>query len=214
MFSPTPNPTVGRRLHEYRLTNTEEQMKLNHAISSYLVSISVVGVLVVSCSESKKADATQIRGAGERFHAITVRSNGFECTSIYETGTHGQSIWSEWKFNAHGRTDTTTYSFEGKPLASVYTPSNRPPGFDFSFYGKDGKLRTLWMSRSGSETFTDRISYECSEARLERFVAGSWQPVVEQDRKRGIVVNGQWMRLSYTNGTWVTVPSGQAANEE
>lgn len=179
-----------------------------------VIPLCVVSLLAVACSKSKKSDATQVLGAGERFHAITVRSNNFESTSIYKSGTHGQSVWTEWDLDSDGKPDMTTYSFEGRNIATVYTPSNKPPGFDFSFYGKDGKVRTLWMARSGSDTFTDRITYGEGEPVLERFVNGKWETVIERGHKRGIVSDGQWLRLSYTNGFWTIVPSGQSADDE
>ena len=189
-------------------------MQLFCSTSRFVVLICLVVLLVVACSASKKQEATQIRGAGERFHAITVHSNSFEATSVYKSGTHGQSIWTEWDLDGDGKPDTTTFFFEGRNIATVYAPTNKPPGFDFSFYGKDGKLQTLWMARSGSDTFTDRITYGNGEPGLERFVNGKWETVIERDHKRGIISNGQWSRLLYTNGSWITVSPDKPANDE
>jgi hypothetical protein len=189
-------------------------MKLIYATSRCMILICGVGLLAVACSARKKQDTTQIVGAGERFHAITVHSNNFDATSIYKSGTHGQPIWAEWDLDRDGNPDTTTFSFDGKNIASVYTAPNKPPGFDFSFYGRDGKVRTLWIARAGSDTFTDRLSYDQSEPRLERFVNGKWETVVERNHKRGVISSGQWFQLSYTNGSWTIVSPGESGNDE
>ena len=59
-------------------------MQLTFTVARFALLACVVGLLVVACSPAKKQDATQVRGAGARFHAITARSNNFEATSIYK----------------------------------------------------------------------------------------------------------------------------------
>ena len=160
-----------------------------------------------------RAKHIEIPGAGRRFGAIQIHTNGVDCTAIYR-GRGGENLWAEWKFNNSDKPDTTTFIFDRKNIATVYTTQGKAPGFDFTFFGADGKPKTLWMARSGSETWTDRISYGPGEPILELMVNGNWELTMERDHKRGILVNGNWTRVGYTNGVWTILDPSQSSSEE
>lgn len=72
------------------------------------------------------------------------------------------------------------------------------------FYGEDGKTKVSWADRSGTGLFTERIFYGGDKPRLEVWYNQEWYATEERNNKRGILVDGHWLRLQITNGVWTT----------
>jgi len=120
----------------------------------------------------------------------------------------GQPVWAEWDFAGTGNPDTFSFFFQGRNVMNLYSLSNNPtalPRMDVSSYDEDGKLKVVWADRSGQGMFTERTFYRNGEPRMELWYQDRWQTVDQQDGRGGIVIDGVWREVRFTNGSWTTI---------
>ncbi len=137
----------------------------------------------------------------EQFKLEVVRTNELSGIGLFVAKT-GEPIWT--KLSEGGRPIVEKHFFDGKNVFDVQFRSNRPPVFSAYFYG-EGKSVTWWTDRGGSGSFTERIHYDKGGnlSRHEVWFDRSWIPMDRRDGKNGVVVNGEWQRITLdTNGLW------------
>lgn len=114
-----------------------------------------------------------------------------------------EPVWAEWDFDHDGKVDEASYFFRGRDVFNVNLKEGQPPKFDVYFYGP-GRSVTWWLDRGGAGSFTDRIFYDTNgiQTRHEVLYGQTWRVVETRDRKKGMVMGGQWIPLQLTNGGW------------
>jgi hypothetical protein len=121
--------------------------------------------------------------------------------------TTREALWTEY-VGADGGIDVLTSFYEGKPVFEMHLRSIDNPSRGFNarrglmYYGDDGKQKLLLSDRRGDGLFTDRVIYGEGEPRMEVWYQSQWMPLESRDGHRGLVLDGNWRRITFTNGAW------------
>jgi hypothetical protein len=145
----------------------------------------------------------------ELFEVVHVHTNDTKGIVIVERKT-GKPIWGNWEFRSAGQSDTVSYFFEGRNMMNVYPMVGQPPRIDIAFFGEDGTVRAIWANRGTNVGFTDRIVYGEGQPRKDIWFNESWHSLQHRTNdgniQGGIVLDGKWQHLEFTNGAAVIVP--------
>jgi hypothetical protein len=120
--------------------------------------------------------------------------------AIRERGSN-KPIWSEADLDEDGKPDVQTSYYRGKPVFEMYL-SAVPEKRSLSYYGEDGKQKLLLADRRGDGNFSDRVIYGADKPRMEIWYNAEWTPIEDRQGRRGIILNGQWHHVRFTNGVW------------
>ncbi len=181
------------------------------------MGLACVGWIALGWSVYQRSqDSARIPGAGGRFKANTVSTDGGNWTSVCRA-VNGETVWKEYEHTKTGlNSDATIFCYGGKNIAMVEKPAGELPGFEFTFFGADGRPRERWMAMPGSKTWDEWISFvrDSSSPEWMVLIGGKWEPVMMRDYKRCILINGDWVQLGYTNGSWTIVGPVQSSGNE
>jgi len=159
--------------------------------------------------------ALSIAGGGgeiKRVRVLPIQTNGATGTAIVDASTK-QPLWSEWCFAKAGIPDTVSYYFEGKSVMDIHLTPGGLSKRDVVFYSKDGQPTVLWADRGGLGFFTDRILYDGERRTYQIWCNDGWHGIENRGRSRGIMLNGQWREVEFTNGIWKAITqAGNMAN--
>jgi hypothetical protein len=148
-------------------------------------------------------------GLRVRQQHLSAFTKQFAVVPLYTNGTSGieivdrainRPLWGQWKF-AGGVSDN--FFVQGKLVLSVASVKEGRSLTELYFYGKDGKLSSLWRAREDG-TFYGRMFFDESGFRSEAWLNESWHSVEKRtnglETNAGVVLDGKWHRLVYTNG--------------
>jgi len=138
------------------------------------------------------------------FSFVNLHTNDATGVGIIDSKTK-EPVWTRLSFAQNG-SETITYYFQGKSVMDVHLTSSKSQRRDVLFYDANGQLKLMWGDRSGLGLFTDRVFYDRDKQRPEVWFGEKWQPVVERSGLRGLVLNGNWQQLRFTNNIWVALP--------
>jgi hypothetical protein len=115
----------------------------------------------------------------------------------------GRPIRAETDFDGDGKTDACTYFFRGKDVLMLgLDKEGRVTGSAVTYYDEERNPKIMWVDRTGSGNFTDRVVYEDKKPRKEIWLRDAWWAIERRDSKQGVVIDNQWLPVSYTNGAW------------
>jgi hypothetical protein len=102
--------------------------------------------------------------------------------------------------------DHLAKEFKERPLEATRLGNH---DFDHLLDDISPKARAGWVKRilflsdrRGDGLFTDRIIYGEGEPRMEVWYHSQWMPLESRDGKRGLVLDGNWRPMTFTNGAW------------
>jgi hypothetical protein len=148
-------------------------------------------------------------GLHKLFRVVAVHTNDVEGPvdgiAIVDAKTK-QPVMTKLSSGSNVQPEMINYFFQGKNVMDLALMTNGPARRGVTFYDTNGNIKVWWVDRGGRGLFTDRIFYGEGKPRLEFCYNDTWYPAVEQDGKRGIVLDGQWRRLKLTNGVWIILP--------
>jgi hypothetical protein len=172
------------------------------------LAIAVIGALVLFdvCLRlgSLRGDAFT-----KRFSIVNVQTNDTKASMIVDRHT-GKPVWGEWDLGHGGRPDCVSYFYEGRNVMNFYPRAGEPARFDVTLYGEDGKVRTVWGSRGINAGFTERERYDTGIPRREIWFNEAWHTLQHRTNdgliQGGIVLDGKWQHVEFTNGVTVVAP--------
>ena len=152
-----------------------------------------------------------LRSGAKQFKLVHFHTNDVAGIGIVEKIT-GKPLWIEWDFNHDGKPDEESYFYQGTNVFNLHLSQGQRPKYDVIFYGA-GKSQVWWWDK-GNGSFTERISYDTNGNRsgFEVWYDKAWHSVVRQNKKNGVMLNGQWNELWVdTNGLWTMELSTNAS---
>lgn len=112
-------------------------------------------------------------------------------------------IWSEFDLGRHGWPNAYTFFFGGKDVLVMQVDRNRRiTGSALTFYDESGNEKVVYGDHTGSGEITDRIVYSGGRSYEEILLPGSWKKLEKRGPLSGVMIDGQWRAVQYTNGTW------------
>jgi hypothetical protein len=161
-----------------------------------LISLCCLLLLVdigVRVSENKRNSLTK------QFAVFDLKTNGHTGIMIADRAKD-QPIWGKWNLD-HG--DSVNFFFDGKCVLNIVHEFGGRAETEVFFYDKDGRLSTRWKARENGD-FYGRTFFSESGARSEAWLNGQWHAIEIRTNggkyQEGIVLDGQWRRLLFTNG--------------
>jgi hypothetical protein len=180
--------------------NTGGTIRLWTMVFAFLL-LANVAVIVgwLAWSGNRNAEA---RALAKRFIPGSFQTNGQSAIGIKDSKT-GNLIWVEYDSDNDGKPDSINYFFQGRVAFNVFLSSNGPPEYGMNFYGP-GKSETTWLDK-GSGLFVERIHYDSNAAfsGFDLWYKEAWHPMVTNNGHRVVEVDGQYFRMTLTNGIWV-----------
>ena len=87
---------------------------------------------------------------------------------------------------------------------NIHPPhAGESPRFDITFFGPDGRVRAIWVSKGTNAGFTDRVVYD-GVPRKEVWLNEAWHTLHYRTNsgavQGGIIFDGDWRRVVFTNG--------------
>jgi hypothetical protein len=150
-----------------------------------------------------------VRAFNKVFGLVKVYTNDATGFVIIDKKT-SKPIWGEWSFSPPGRLDSVSYFFEGRNIMNIYPGSTEPPPFDITFFGGDGTVRAVWANRGTDAGFTERTQYGNGNPTKEIWFDEAWHALQYRTNdgtiQGGIVVDGSWRHVTFTNGTTAIEP--------
>lgn len=122
----------------------------------------------------------------------------------------GDPLWIEWRIADQGTQGNYSvsdeYYFHGKNIIHIFPRGDGHLGYEIIFHETNGDAQT-WFDH-GHGFFTDRLFYINNDfSRMEVWCDQAWQRVVIRDGVKGLVANGEWRPLYFTNGMWTLNPA-------
>jgi len=144
---------------------------------------------------------SDIRAAATQFKIEVLHTNDVSGIGIVRIKTD-QLIWAEWDFNHKGIPNEESYFFCGTNIFNLYLHENQSPEYDVVFHGTE-KSKTTWLDK-GSGAFVEKIFDNTNgvASRVQVWYNEAWHTIENENGKRAISVNGQWLRPKFTNGLW------------
>jgi len=161
-----------------------------------LVLILIVGLTLLRCFGRFRVVRSE-KGRNEKFLAIYDRK---------------QPIWSEWDFGQDGRQELAySFFFNGKDVLLLAIDQNqRVKGCTVTCRDDSGKPRIMYEDHTGSGEFTDRIIYGNAKPYYEICLPGTWIKLEKRGSLPGVMLDGQWHAVQYTNGAWTVCDNAGA----
>lgn len=144
------------------------------------------------------------------FEIVSVLTNDSRGLVIIERKT-STPIWGAWNlYTNNGLPDTVSFFFGGRNIMNLHREPHQPPVLDVAFFGEDGAVRAIWISRGNNAGFTSRVVYDEGEPRKDIWYDGGWHTLEHRTNDGiiygGITIDGKWQRVMYTNGANVILP--------
>jgi len=141
----------------------------------------------------------------EVYHTNNVSAVGIKeakdvsAVGIRETKT-GRLLLIDWDYGDGLHPGELSYFSEGTNVLNVYFRTNKPPVYRFIFHGP-AKSETWWMNMGSESSFTMQVSYDTNGNRsnFEVLYNNAWYPIERKNEHNGIVINGNWRQLEFTN---------------
>ena len=112
-------------------------------------------------------------------------------------------VYTECDLSGKGKIDTVDFYWRGKSIMTLQIKDGiRDAGRMIEYYDVQGDENLRLADHEGNGEFHTRYHYRRGKPLMEAWFNGSWTPVEEKDGKKGIVIDGQWQRITYTNATW------------
>jgi len=122
-------------------------------------------------------------------------------------------LWTESDFDHDGKPDEASYFFHGTNMFNLFLMEGHPPEYGVIFYGTE-KSKVTWLDK-GSGSFIERIFDDTNGvfSRVEVWYNETWRPIENRNGNRVIVINGQSLRLTLTNGVWTSVSTNNQPSQ-
>jgi hypothetical protein len=171
--------------------------------------LGVATLLVICLQVHLWRHHANINAFTKRFEIVRVHTNDANGILIVERKT-SQPIWGSLALGTPGEPDTLSFFFEGKNIMNVYPQLGAPPHFDVSFFDEDGAVSAVWVSRGTNAGFTERRLIGGDKPRKDVWFNEAWHTLQHRTNdgniQGGIVLDGKWHHLKFTNGAVLIVP--------
>jgi hypothetical protein len=145
----------------------------------------------------------------KQFAVMDVQTNGTRGVVIVDKQTD-KPLWAAWNIENSGKPDSIAYYYEGNNIMSIFTEHGQPLGMNVFFYGENGVVKAVWQNRGTNADFTERTRYDVPHPRKEIWFDESWHVLEHRTNngsiQGGIVFNGKWQRVTFTNGAAAIIP--------
>jgi hypothetical protein len=140
------------------------------------------------------------RAAAKQFKVEVLHTNNVSGIGIVDVKTR-QPLWIQLNY-PDGKPSDIGYFFNGRKVMNVFLGEDGHVGYEVIFHERDGKAQA-WYDH-GHRYFTDRLFYDTNDdfSRMEVWCDQAWQRVIIRDGVKGLVANGEWHPLYFTNGMW------------
>ena len=147
-----------------------------------------------------KVDAS-LRAFSKQFKLERFHTNDVSAVGIVEAKTD-KLLLMDWDFGDGLKPGELSYFSEGTNILNVYFRKDKPPTYRFIFHGP-AKSEVWWINMGGESSFTTRVSYDANGncSNFEALYANTWYPIDRRNEHNGIIINGQWHQLAFTNDT-------------
>jgi hypothetical protein len=113
-------------------------------------------------------------------------------------------IWMECDRDHDGKPDAYVYLHKGKDVLMLgVDKEGNVTGGAVTYYGTNGKPTLMWVDRTGTGDFPDRVRYTDRQAFKELWCEGAWRVMERSNEVQDVRVDGQWLPVVFTNGVWV-----------
>jgi hypothetical protein len=141
-----------------------------------------------------------LHNATTHYKAILYQTNNVSGVMIVDT-KNDQPVWLRLNYPDGKPSDISLFA-KGKKVMNAFLDKNGQIGYEVIFHENNGKAQA-WYDH-GHQFFTDRLFYDTNDdfSRMEVWCDQAWQRVTLRNDVKGIVVNGRWQSLYFTNGMW------------
>lgn len=126
-----------------------------------------------------------------------------KCVAIFERNI---LMLTEFTSKKDGKVDWIELYWQGRPVCHLGSNDNSAkPSRVLEYYDQEGKHTVTLFDYEGEGDFHGRAIYVQGKPRFEVWLDGMWKASESRDQRRGIILNGQWFQLEYTNAAWRVV---------
>ncbi len=161
----------------------------------------VIAALLLTDIVSHGLSFAEHRRSTQRFKIEDRRVKGGGNGTFIMEGN--KPVYMEADLSGHGKIDTLALYWRGKSIMTLQIRDGvRDCGRMIEYYDQEGDEKLRLTDHEGNGEFHTRVHYGRGKPQMEAWFNGTWAAVEERDGKKGVVIDGQWQQLTYTNAAW------------
>lgn len=174
-----------------------------------VIAVPLLGLATGCHDRSHVAEATDASAAKPRFFLFPFTTNGLRAEGLIDQSNR-QFVRLELFETNEGKPSCVTFWYHGRDVFELHFVSNHPPVRVVPYFDDTNHLEVNYFDRGGFGHFAERLTYESGGEKVEVLYGAGWHELERRDGQRGIVLDGRWTPMTFTNGVWAPKPGGDA----